>query len=207
MRRFLKNNFKVLIAIIITAIVSSSITGVIAYNISARDITYTPSDKNINIDNVESAINDLYTNSRKINDNLFKTALYASSQGDRSGKRSVSLQLSKGKYIVNVMKGTNWANSAESWPNLKTSEFNLGANYESLNCSNESNCTIKLLGKYWNRVRPSAMYSGAYQHYTALSHIYYIEVKTTAEDVSSYINEEASTIAGNSVTIMAIPIK
>ena len=41
MRRFLKNNFKVLIAIIITAIVSSSITGVIAYNISARDITYT----------------------------------------------------------------------------------------------------------------------------------------------------------------------
>ena len=57
--RFIKNNIKVIIAVIITAIICVSTT-VYAYGQYAKDISFTPSTESWQVDNVEDAINDLY---------------------------------------------------------------------------------------------------------------------------------------------------
>lgn len=165
---------------------------------------YTPKNNNWNVDNVESALNDLYTN--RINQNSFGTTRYASSVGDRIGKRTTTLEgLSKGKYIISVVRGTNWHNYATDWPTLATSDFDWGEAYDNLSCNTSSNCTIKKLGKYVTRVRPSAMYSG-YQHYSAFNSMYYLEVKNSSVDLSSYMDEGADSTAGTSIFIVAVPI-
>ena len=202
MKRIFKNP---IFTFILGGILFGSITGVVAYSYSSNDISYTPKDTNWNVDNVGSAIDDLYNN--RISENAFGTVLYSSSQGDKIGKRSTSLNVSKGKYIIAAVKGTNWCSSESSWPNLNTSEFNLGSDYENLSCNNADNCTIKQLGKYWNRIRPSSMSSCGYTHYSVMSYLYYVDVKSSSENVLSYITEDAYTYSGTSVTIIAIPVK
>ena len=182
MKRIFKNP---IFTFILGGILFGSITGVVAYSYSSNDISYTPKDTNWNVDNVGSAIDDLYNN--RISENAFGTVLYSSSQGDKIGKRSTSLNVSNN--------------------NLNTSEFNLGSDYENLSCNNADNCTIKQLGKYWNRIRPSSMSSCGYTHYSVMSYLYYVDVKSSSENVLSYITEDAYTYSGTSVTIIAIPVK
>ena len=66
MKRIIKNNLRVVIAIIITAIVCISTTAYAAYNYYAKDISFTPSNESWKVENVEDAINDLYL-SKKTN--------------------------------------------------------------------------------------------------------------------------------------------
>lgn len=80
MKRIIKNNLRVVIAIIITAIVCISTTAYAAYNHYAKDISFTPSNESWKVENVEDAINDLYL-SKKTN---MKYVTSAAMDGDRT---------------------------------------------------------------------------------------------------------------------------
>lgn len=73
---------KIVIIIIITAILFSSISAYATYNYLAKDISYTPSNSEFEVDNVEDALNELYKS--KISSNInFENAelLYSKNVG------------------------------------------------------------------------------------------------------------------------------
>ena len=55
----MKLDKKIIITSIICFLISGTI-GVVAYKAAAKDITFTPSNENWQVDNVEDAVNDLY---------------------------------------------------------------------------------------------------------------------------------------------------
>lgn len=59
MQKLLKNNFKILIIILITTIVAS-VTTIFAYSLIAENVGYTPKDTTWNVENVGAAVDDLY---------------------------------------------------------------------------------------------------------------------------------------------------
>lgn len=67
MKRFIKNNLKVFVAIIITTIIVGSVSVYAATTYFAKDISFTPSDNNkangFTATNVEDALNELYKKS------------------------------------------------------------------------------------------------------------------------------------------------
>lgn len=66
MKKIIKNNLKVVLAIIITAIICISTTAYAITKIYARDITFTATNENFTATNVEDAINELYENASNI---------------------------------------------------------------------------------------------------------------------------------------------
>lgn len=58
--KFIKNNIKIFIIIIITAILCSSISVYATYSYLAKDVSYIPSNDEFKVDNVEDALNELY---------------------------------------------------------------------------------------------------------------------------------------------------
>ena len=60
MKKKIKANFKIIIAIVITAIICVSTTVYASYNYFAKDIGFTPKNENWQVDNLEDAVNDLY---------------------------------------------------------------------------------------------------------------------------------------------------
>ena len=60
MKRFIKNNLKVFVSIIISGIIFGGIGVYAANTYLAHDISYTPSNENFEVSNVEDALNELY---------------------------------------------------------------------------------------------------------------------------------------------------
>ena len=60
MKRFIKNNLKVFVSIIISGIIFGGIGVYAANTYLAHDISYTPSNENFEVTNVEDALNELY---------------------------------------------------------------------------------------------------------------------------------------------------
>lgn len=58
--KFIKNNIKILIIIIITAILFSGLSIYATYTYLAKDIIYIPDNSNFKVNNVEDALNELY---------------------------------------------------------------------------------------------------------------------------------------------------
>ena len=69
MKKVVKENFKIIIIVVITAIVTSSITGVYAYSYAAKDIEYNPRDTSWNVNNVEDAIKSLKNDKGGVSNN------------------------------------------------------------------------------------------------------------------------------------------
>ena len=63
MKKFIKNNLKVFVAVVISGIVFGGIGVYAANTYLAHDISYTPSNENFDANNVEDALNELYDNS------------------------------------------------------------------------------------------------------------------------------------------------
>lgn len=178
-----------------------SITGVVAYGMAADNVSYTPKDNNWNVENVDQALNDLYTN--RINQNSFGTTRYATSAGDLISKRTSTLSnVSKGKYMVVVTTTYNWTTYASSWP-IESGTLSSG----NLSC-NSSNCQISFLGGYFNTLRPTGMDHGYYSQYASHVRTYYVEIKENNDSLSSYISDGniESTYRASHATITAIPV-
>ena len=62
---------KIILSFILGGIVFGTISGVVAYNYNAKDVSYEPSDSTWNVNSVEGALGSLYTKSKnyKFNDN------------------------------------------------------------------------------------------------------------------------------------------
>lgn len=98
MKKFIKNNIKIFVTIIICAIFFTSITAYAVTQYYARDISFTPSkdnqDKGFNVTNVEEALNMLYDKIQT--DNIDISTTYY--RYDTS--TSLTLNKAAEKYIV-----------------------------------------------------------------------------------------------------------
>ena len=96
MKQFIKNNLKVFVIVVITAILFTGIGVYAANTYLAHDISYTPSNENFDVNNVEDALNELYDKTEISIENIFTNAKKVS---DLSEKTTISLELQKGKYL------------------------------------------------------------------------------------------------------------
>ena len=105
MKKVLKSR---IFLVLITALIFSGIGGVVAYNYSAKDIAYTPSDTSWNVNSVETAIDSLKNdNDRKYNERvaeLERQYQNALSQVQNSGGNKIIFLSSSWKA------GKNWNN-------------------------------------------------------------------------------------------------
>ena len=69
MKKLLKENFKILIIVLITTVVAS-VTTIFAYSLVAGDVGYTPHDTTWNVENVEAALNNLNLRENQLDTNF-----------------------------------------------------------------------------------------------------------------------------------------
>ena len=97
MKRFIKNNLKVFVAVVISGIVFTGIGVYAANTYLAHDISYTPSNENFEVSNVEDALNELYEASNpKMTKGILKTGNVSSDTYSEFAKYI----LDKGNYLI-----------------------------------------------------------------------------------------------------------
>lgn len=118
MKKFIKNNIKTFMTILITTIIVGSVSVYAASQYFAKDISFTPTNENFKkengepIDNVEDAINELYERENKFffdSSNMITNVAYY--KGNRLNGQKVSLILTKGKYLVFVANDHSLGNN------------------------------------------------------------------------------------------------
>ena len=111
MKRFIKNNLKVFVTLIISGIVFTGIGVYAASQYFAKDITFTPTNENFKkengelIDNVEDALNELYS---MTNNNIFTGFEYFEWKCQRSVKNTTAF------YSSYTLESSNWNFSKSS---------------------------------------------------------------------------------------------
>ena len=183
MKKYIKVS---IISFILGAIIFGSV-GVLASQIFARDIKY-------NDTNVESALNDLYSKANK--EITFGTAEYSNNNSDNVGNKSTSLNLSKGKYIINVIVGIGSLNDAS---------LNLANNVTlPLNCTN---CTTqKISGKEYVYTASGIFYDGQHTFAITSNTMYYVEVTADNETITYSRTDSPNSIISNIIALQAVPI-
>ncbi len=124
---------KTIIGIII-GIVVGTISTVVASSYIASNIAYTPKDSTWKVDNVEDAIDELYTKDNNIS---LEAASQVYSSGIAVSNRNVTKELTKGKYVVSTAYGLSAA-----W-DAGTNTFN--EIHLQPTCSHESDCKLQPL--------------------------------------------------------------
>ena len=122
---------------ILTGLAIAGGIGVLAYTINAKQIGYTPKDSTWKVDNVESAINYLKSNSVTLN---FGEAEYLKYQGNRIASKSINKELSNGKYLAFI------TDSISVGSDIYENPSEIDEEYFSVTSTNNSNIT-KLSGK------------------------------------------------------------
>lgn len=189
MKNLIKNP---LLSFILGSIIFGGLGSVVAYNLKANQITYTPKDTTWNVNNVEDAINDLKSNWEP----LFGSAIYNSSAGDMITTRTTSLDLAKGKYLVII-------NYAQAWPGelaevAKESDL-------SLTCKN-NNCEYKRLTGYYNGGHATGKSGTIYISMYTIYNLFYVNVKENDTISFSYVEKDYSNVRQH-LQISAVPIK
>ena len=69
MKKFIKENIKIIMLLVINTLIVGSITGVFAYSYAAKDIEYTPRDTSWKVNNVEDAIKSLKNDKGGVSNN------------------------------------------------------------------------------------------------------------------------------------------
>ncbi len=151
MKKFIKNNIKLIIGVIIGVVLTGSV-GVIAYTINARDVEFSPSNENWNVSNVEEAI-DYIKENMGINVNNLQTD-YLYDYGDQVALRSLNKDLSKGKYIVFLSSTWSWSFSLNSFTEENFTWCNVS-------CTSGDCLLNKIHNKYYG-INPSSKSRGAF---------------------------------------------
>ena len=116
MKQFIKNNLKVFVIVVITAILFTGIGVYAANTYLAHDISYTPSNENFEVSNVEDALNELYDNSNKPLILKLRTESYSS---NRQGVTNYNLDatdiISKYKFFKFKLLSTTGIKSWEMY--------------------------------------------------------------------------------------------
>ena len=167
---------KLIIAFILGGVVFGSITGVVAYNYNAKDVSYTPSDSNWNVDNVEDAIKDLkvYKDIGDFNKTNFGDTVINNSYGNGSLK-TTSLELEPGNYLINVV-------AADAYGSSDSTTYNrIDNDGMSINC--DDNCSYKKISNRYLSYRYSTNNN---LRATAVGSLYLVSIKSKTTISSSY---------------------
>lgn len=171
---------KNILLIIIGIIIGSGLTGVIAYSYDAKSVGYVPKDNTWNIDNVESAINDLYSSR---NSTLsFASNDYSEYVGNRKSDNIVSKELTKGRYLV-LLVNTNCTQ-----PNEKNRRINNEIESIPIYCNN---CTInKTVAPRDISITTGTSYNSSAYLATNLNYgLFYVEIKDDTDTISYNSND------------------
>lgn len=156
MKKFMKRNIKVIVAVIITTLIVGTGTVYATYSYLASNISFTPTDSSWEVTNVEDALNDLYDKTYDINFDDF-VFTDSSSFSYRLPNRQTSIELTKGKYIIISNGVTGYAKSSKETNNISESAPTI---------SHEEQCTLKKA----YRINPtgtettSSKYYGVYEY-------------------------------------------
>ena len=198
--KIIKNNLKLVLVSVITAIICISGTVLAVTMITADNITYI--DKNNNTTTVENALDKLYELAEK--EIEFGTPIYNTSAGDRIIKRETSLELSAGKYLIVSFQGMSFASSATTWPTSYSPNVTNSA-YDNLSCTNTS-CEPIVLSSYWDRVRSTGTISSNYVHSQGWYILYYLDLEE-GDTVTAYNGSTTNSNTNSQyITLTAIPI-
>jgi len=101
----MKNNFKLFIGIIIGALLSG-VTVYAASTYLSKDVTFTPTNSEWNVSNVEEALNDLYSNSNGISDLTPYKSLTSDYGCNKCTINASITDVEKGTYIMEIYRTT-----------------------------------------------------------------------------------------------------
>lgn len=180
---------KIFLGITIGLLIST--VGVYAVNYLASDVTY----KNTT---VESALNDLYS---KISSTIsFDNAIQSSSEGSRISKRTTSITLDKGKYIVSAVSNLSSFPSESNSSNNTNKILNIICDNTVCNYKNLSNLQTISTGT-------TKIDTTSYVSSNIVNSLYYVEITKDNTIVTSSLEVSASDKTTSSVILQAIPIK
>ena len=182
-------------------IVGIIISGVSVYAITyeAKDISFTPKNnewKKEGITDVNEALNYLYNN--KFGSLTFMDVFHSESMGARIAHRQTMLELSKGKYIVLVMKNRGFSTDSNE------STSNLLSNVDLL--SNDSDLSIVQITSRDFKTSATTKWNNYYSTSSVITSLYYVEVFSNVVTIYSEINEIADSNIAQGVSIQAIKI-
>lgn len=189
--------------VVLTAIVFTGVGVIAANTINASQVVYTNrSNEDVPL---KSALDNVYNNlDTKIALNTFGDPQYATSYGNRIADRTVTTEITKGKYIVVDYKGYNWSTAATTWPSEHNANLT-NSTYDNLACAS-GNCTITNLARYYNRVRPSNKYNSEYLQLSIMTYAYYVEIREDTDTISAACKPTAYNNNAQTETLMIIPI-
>ena len=108
MKKFVRNNLKLFIGILLGIIIS----GGIVYAINANSIEYTPQDENWNVNGVTDALNDLYLHTDPA---LMPVLLWTNPNPTAAfAAQTLEMNLSEYKYLIVVINATT-SNTSNSY--------------------------------------------------------------------------------------------
>ena len=196
MKKFLTSR---IFAFILGAIIFSGVTGVIAATIMAKDVSYTPKDTTWNVDNVEDAIDSLYTKANttitglnsqistlesQLNEPLINKIDFSKkndvSYGNWQTSRTVSIDLEKGSYIIFLEFVDSYSSDSQTANivNKNLSSFTNDLIY--------SNGTCEIIDADSVSVGSSTGYGSANVHITAYSNTKVFKCNFTDRTTVSY---------------------
>lgn len=115
MKKKIKANFKIIIAIVITAIICVSTTVYASYNYFAKDIGFTPKNENWQVDNLEDAVNDLYENKENnLVCNSYYTKEFVSSDEGNFYSKEIEIPANVKKVYLNTIISTTYGSYGTS---------------------------------------------------------------------------------------------
>ena len=100
---------------ILGAIIFSSITGVIAYNLTSDKIGFEPDDEDWNVENVEEAINDLYSKKQIDISNMTLVDSKYTQVLNANSTSSTYTSLSKGTYFLYAIRTVTVTRDSKSY--------------------------------------------------------------------------------------------
>lgn len=186
-------------------ILLSFLLGVIISGVSVYAATqYLASDVVYNDTTVESALDELYNRSiNKISLNIFGTPLYNQSMGNIIYNRNTSINLTKGKYIINALYGVAWSNYEPYQAIVEDSA------YVTLSSTSGVIDFNKISGKIYKISGNSQFETDkAYDVNYLESSIYYVDVTSDEATINlAYLRSNyTDNVQAQTVALQAIPI-
>ena len=209
MKRFIKNNIKVFVAVIISGIVFTGVGVYAASQYFAKDISFTPTNENFKkengevITNAEDALNTLYSyteSKNNISDDIISSI---SSGGQTLSTRTNTINLEKGEYIVDIIYDRSWiANTTgeNTTGNSKTGTLTT-TNAECVNIKNINTATWALETMPSNTSYKVKMYTFYMKYKCTLpengSLLY--TVKTDVTDITGKVSPQSIIISAQKI--------
>lgn len=159
-----------IIGILIGITIGGTLTGVVAYNYNASNVSYEPTDDTWNVNNVEDALKSLRENKSIDLSNYNKSNNQYNQNLGAMTTKSTSLTLNQGEYIVLVTSDSGYNTTTT---NTGTSDIN----YDEYMSYDQTKCSLYNLSAKGYNSRATSLFNGMYSITSFGSVIYYVKIK------------------------------